>query len=518
MFNIMNGKKRILSILLCLLTLALIIIAPASTVYAAERPSVDAVTTAGEMAEEILGILAAHSPSSMRILESEFMRREGTTISTVVSIANGSISAWVTDWEDEATHTRRIDAVEDLIYIWCTDGMELITALSFAVHENYHGYQDADVMLFAETIKRNHIVDDGGVIISFQREGLEWTEQAAAGIPNNLRTGRWETYVSEGAATVANRWGAYGLLEEFSAYYYDAMSTIDATAYVFDFIDKHGITVTRNNYSFEMICSYLHNLQENKLAFYEFSLWMLEYMLYVQENRPDLFQAIMGNDEFVMTFAYFHAIFDELLHEQYPNAIADLRSKLSSLGVNLRETNERFWFRQSGRRELGLGKLNKEIDGLRKRLETGRYSDMLKSIYELAEEVRANMPDLTILLSVGLPEITINGISRPLDEQGTVPVIVNNSTLVPLRAIFEAFGLEVTWDNGEIIGVMEDVEIRLSIGEMTAYINGEEIELNTPPQLMNNRTMVPLRFIAESLGANVEWVPQTRSVVITVRG
>ena len=498
-----------------MLILAFAFVTPMANAYAADKPSVTAVTTAEEIAVETLAILAAYSPSSVRILESEFERRQGTEISTVVKTTGGSITAWATERKSEATHTRRINETKDLIHIWSADAMGLLSVLSFAVHENYHGFQDAGGSILGSVVRRKHLLDDGELVLSFSSENILKTELATAGIQSDLKTHRWNTYVSKGASTVANQWGAYGLLEELSAYYYGAKSVFDVTPYMLEFLQKHGIRVSEKNYSFEMVCNYLHNYQENMLAFYEFKFWTLEYLLHLRENYPDHYQSVMSNKEFVIAFDYFVTLFEELTKEQFPSAMAKLSEELASLGVSFRETNSTYWFGQSGRRELGLGRLMQDIERLRNRLETSRYADLLKTTHELAVQTLEDMPELTIILVIGSPMITINGMPEPINNQGTAPVIVNNSTLVPLRAIFEALGLEVEWNNGEIIGIKEDTEIRMSIGDSTAYKNGAAIALDTPPQLMNSSTMVPLRFIAESIGANVEWIPVTRTIVIT---
>jgi hypothetical protein len=83
----------------------------------------------------------------------------------------------------------------------------------------------------------------------------------------------------------------------------------------------------------------------------------------------------------------------------------------------------------------------------------------------------------------------------------------NSRTLVPIRFIAEEMGAEVGWD-GKINLVTiqkEDTEIKLTIGEQTAIVNGKEKKFDTSAVLNNGRTMVPLRFISEALGAEVGW-------------
>ena len=96
------------------------------------------------------------------------------------------------------------------------------------------------------------------------------------------------------------------------------------------------------------------------------------------------------------------------------------------------------------------------------------------------------------------------------------PVIMNDRTLVPFRAIFEALGCAVSWDdeNQTAIGTRNGLKIELPIGKNVAYVSGNAKELDQPAVLINERTLVPLRFVSEALGANVNWVDETQSVII----
>ncbi len=96
------------------------------------------------------------------------------------------------------------------------------------------------------------------------------------------------------------------------------------------------------------------------------------------------------------------------------------------------------------------------------------------------------------------------------------PVIRNGSTLVPMRAIFEKLEAEVVWNQQtrSVTATKQGSKITLTIDNKTAYINGNAMNLDTAPTLINGYTMVPLRFVSESLGAEVKWDAKTRSVFI----
>lgn len=103
-------------------------------------------------------------------------------------------------------------------------------------------------------------------------------------------------------------------------------------------------------------------------------------------------------------------------------------------------------------------------------------------------------------------------------EFDTPPVLLNDRTMVPMRAIFEKLGANVKW-NDEFMraeGLFENGRhIMMYIDKNTAYIDGELKILDAAPYLKDNRTMIPLRFVAEGSGAVVKWDDETQSVYIT---
>ncbi|MDP4118992.1 MAG: stalk domain-containing protein, partial [Bacillota bacterium] len=96
------------------------------------------------------------------------------------------------------------------------------------------------------------------------------------------------------------------------------------------------------------------------------------------------------------------------------------------------------------------------------------------------------------------------------------PVILQGRTLVPLRSISEAVGASVNWDKQSqgIELVYGNKKVNLSIGSTMAYDNGRQVFLEVPPQIINGRTMVPIRFVAECFGFNISWNNKTNTVII----
>lgn len=110
--------------------------------------------------------------------------------------------------------------------------------------------------------------------------------------------------------------------------------------------------------------------------------------------------------------------------------------------------------------------------------------------------------------------IYINGEKQSFSNQA---VIENSSTLVPLRGIFESLGANVQWNQSTqtIDASKGNTKVWLKIGSKNAKVNDSAINLSVPAQVKNGKTLVPLRFISESLGANVQWNQKTQTVTIT---
>lgn len=119
-----------------------------------------------------------------------------------------------------------------------------------------------------------------------------------------------------------------------------------------------------------------------------------------------------------------------------------------------------------------------------------------------------------VKLTIGQDIMTVNGNAVQLDA---APEIVDGRTFLPLRAIAEIFGATVEWipDTKGVTVTLGDNTIGLQIGNPTAVINGNVVDI-VAPYIKNGRTMVPLRVIAEGLGATVEWDPVYRIVTITM--
>ena len=115
-----------------------------------------------------------------------------------------------------------------------------------------------------------------------------------------------------------------------------------------------------------------------------------------------------------------------------------------------------------------------------------------------------------------------NSILTLTDEAGNEikfdqqPVIENGRTLVPLRAIFEALGADVDWDDATrtVTSVKGNTTVELAIDSTEMKINGAVKVIDVPAQIVNSLTLVPVRAISESFDCLVDWDGNTRTVVI----
>ena len=128
--------------------------------------------------------------------------------------------------------------------------------------------------------------------------------------------------------------------------------------------------------------------------------------------------------------------------------------------------------------------------------------------------------DRTITNRLTPVQIQIIEISVLLDGHPLIfdvqPRLVNNRVLVPMRTIFEDLGASVDWDNAKqtVNATKGDTVVALTIGNVSPTINGKVVTIDQPAITVNGRTLVPIRFIAESFGVEVDWDAATLTVTI----
>src|SRR5690606_32038574 len=95
-------------------------------------------------------------------------------------------------------------------------------------------------------------------------------------------------------------------------------------------------------------------------------------------------------------------------------------------------------------------------------------------------------------------------------------MLVDGRTLVPMRSLFETLGAKVNWNGTTktVTAIKEDITIKLTVNSKKVYVNSNTITLDSVPKVINSQTMVPVRFVSETLGAKVSW--DSASSIVTV--
>ena len=129
---------------------------------------------------------------------------------------------------------------------------------------------------------------------------------------------------------------------------------------------------------------------------------------------------------------------------------------------------------------------------------------------------------LVVMMSITMfiPVFANGEISVYLDNEqiqfDVDPLLVNGRTMVPMRAIFEKLGAVVYWDNNTRTAIAQkgNVNVSIAIDDITLYKNGDPITLDVPAQLNGGRTLVPLRAVSEAFECDVQWNSDTQTVNI----
>lgn len=118
-----------------------------------------------------------------------------------------------------------------------------------------------------------------------------------------------------------------------------------------------------------------------------------------------------------------------------------------------------------------------------------------------------------VVMTIGEKDTYVNGY---LIENDVAPVIVNGRTMLPARFVAENLGAAVSWYEPEkkVTITKNTIKIELVVDSQVAYVNGREVKLDSPVFIKQGRTYTPVRFIVENLGATVNWLADTEQVII----
>jgi len=155
-----------------------------------------------------------------------------------------------------------------------------------------------------------------------------------------------------------------------------------------------------------------------------------------------------------------------------------------------------FGFRAYGKVRDGLDNIN-----------TVAYDNLVVSTF------RDSADTTEVKLTIGNMTGYVNGVAKTLDA---APIIRNSRTMLPVRFVAESLGATVGWDGATstVTVTGAGVQLEIKIGAATAKVNGEEVALDSPAFIENSRTYLPVRFVAEKLGATVAWEGTTGTATL----
>ncbi|MBQ4557599.1 MAG: leucine-rich repeat protein [Clostridia bacterium] len=143
------------------------------------------------------------------------------------------------------------------------------------------------------------------------------------------------------------------------------------------------------------------------------------------------------------------------------------------------------------------------------------YKSSTTESYALANKHSfVTLSDNRIIMTIDSTNALVSGNSVTTDVP---PIIENNRTMLPARFVAEALGATVSWDAPTRTATIEGngVTVKITVDSTIAYVNGEKVTLDAPAFIRDNRTYTPVRFIAEALGATVEWDAAKRQAIFT---
>ena len=453
-----------------------------------EPPTFAPTHTKEQQADEIRRMINTYSPSGRFLLNSEATYRSRTE--------NALISAFISEW----------------IVVFKSD--DIFSHLNTAVHEMYHSFQHA---VWTGT---NNLVNNDIVTIAFLRDEIVKTEEVTSKFPDRLKTFRWATYVSPGVTVTANVSGAYGLLDELSAYYYGCRAVIDCTEYLCEYIDKSG-------YSSGLVMGYFNSIWNDTSAFYEFEFWILAYLSFLKEHYPAHYEAIMGNENYKKVFGYIHDSFEKLF-ENIPETNKIIFDKLNSINIVVREDNDVLWL---GNR--GFIKPTQELEMLKKELSDVKYQIILQELAISTPQptpptTAQQIPDNAVSATPTASIVLVNGAQITFDAYN-----ICGNNYFKLRDIAMALSgsvkqFEVSWNEfanaillssgqpytpvgGELISGGADNWLAIPT-ESKVYLDGWEVQITA--YYFGGNNYYKLRDIGAAVGFSVEWDAAAGAIII----
>ena len=139
---------------------------------------------------------------------------------------------------------------------------------------------------------------------------------------------------------------------------------------------------------------------------------------------------------------------------------------------------------------------------------------------QLSEMIQKNENDNyigSLNLTIGSDTMILDGTELKIDDDGSTPIIENDTTLLPIRGVAEAIGADVEYTaaTNTVSLFNDDTEVNMQLGSTEIEINGSTQQMSVAAQVVNDRTLIPLRAATEALGCDVSWDGENQQIILT---
>lgn len=255
--------------------------------------------------------------------------------------------------------------------VWFQSSDGFMDEFMDAVHETFHVYVSNGADFRTENI---YVGGNVSYSLDYSSGNFFKTEKMAKKIPENLRTFRYNTYVKAGTTASANVNGAYGLMNEFGAYYWGLRATTALMGYYRENADEAAVWKI-----------YAGNLANSMNAYAEFKYWILRYMVYAKKNYPSVYKAMLKDEAFCNAYTAIETQFAALIDENLEQ-ISGLNDFLEPYGYTITTDDGFVWCSSVGH---GSGSALSAYELLMEELQKDTYITMDSNIKKHATNATA---------------------------------------------------------------------------------------------------------------------------------
>lgn len=142
------------------------------------------------------------------------------------------------------------------------------------------------------------------------------------------------------------------------------------------------------------------------------------------------------------------------------------------------------------------------------------YNYPIEEMWSITDNIYPSIDDMKTKIEFQIGKLYYTIDDNTNMNMDVAPFLKNNRTMVPIRFISNSLGCHVEWNNGIVTVNKENLEIKVQQDNKIAYVNNKEVMLDVEPVNLNDRIFVPIRFIAENLGCKVEWIDNEKKVIL----